>query len=90
MQVSRRPNAKQWIVPEQIVECPMSGTAVQFEVDSKGRMVVMFYTQDGVKCSYEFLSNGHPVGTMVTLGRNRPGWPVPLDQFDTLTDSPAS
>lgn len=86
--MSRRPNGKTFSVPEQFAQCPVTGTAMQFEVTKNGSMLASFFSPSGEQIIYEFDSAGQWEGSLCLLGKNRPAWPVSPEDLGNEDEIP--
>lgn len=79
--MSVRPNAKKWIVKEQIVEDELSGLTFQFEIRPDGRPQILIF---GAALPYGnreilFDENGVEAAAGTTTRACRAAWTDPID-----------
>lgn len=74
--MAARENARQWAIKEQIVEDPVSGLTLQFEVMPDGEMKLRLFGDSLPFGNREisFDKSGKEVGTGTFTGQCRPAW----------------
>lgn len=82
--MTTRPNAKPWTILEQIIEDPVSGLALQFEV-SNGKPVLRIYIQGEPIVTHRdiFFAPGgdcEGAGSQVS-GCTKPAWPTKIEDL---------